>query len=70
MTDILVATKYLSHEYSLRYLEKARQTPLMWSVNDVRSSSLMVCDEFVPAVPFTEILPLFVSSLLYQIKHS
>jgi hypothetical protein len=35
----------------------------MWSVNDLRSSSLILCVELDPAVPLTAIRPLLVSNL-------
>ena len=46
-------------------------TPLMWSVKDRLSSSSTVCWVLVPAVPLTEILPLFDASLhLRQRPHT
>lgn len=39
----------------------------MCSVNELRSSSLIVCCALVPAVPLTEIFPLWVSSLFHEL---
>lgn len=44
-------------------MARVQLTALMWSVKDRRSSSLTECSAFVPAVPFTEIRPLFDSNL-------
>ncbi len=44
-------------------MARVELTALIWSVKDRRSSSLTECSAFVPAVPFTEIRPLFDSSL-------
>jgi hypothetical protein len=37
-------------------------------VNDRRSSSLILCVEFEPAVPFTAIRPLLVSNLISVLR--
>ena len=67
MADILITAQNLI--VSLVGKVVARLTPLMWSVNDRLSSSLMVCWALVPAVPLTEIFPLFVSSLKSETKY-
>lgn len=62
VSDVFIAAEHLSDQLD-PLVHAARLTPLMWSVNDLLSSSLMVCWALVPAVPLTEIFPLFVSSL-------
>jgi hypothetical protein len=67
VSDIFVSGKDLCKVSTIIIDASNGPTPLMWSVNDRRSSSLMLCVELDPAVPLTAIRPLFVSSLGYQL---
>jgi hypothetical protein len=61
VTDVAVASEDLLISCCLVW--PAGLTALMWSVNELRSSSLMVCVALVPAVPLTVTLPLLVCRL-------